>query len=173
MKNLVLVSAVAAALFIAGCSSKSPEVDMNADANKMSNNNGMSNTDTMSDAERLNALMNQIQSQVKNVYFDFDKFNIRPDMQGVVGTNASLFNQNGADSLRIMVEGNCDEWGSDEYNYALGVKRAKTAKDALVAQGVSADRIEITSNGESKPVCTERTKACDAQNRRDEFKVLP
>ncbi len=94
-------------------------------------------------------------------------------MQGVVGTNASLFNQNGADSLRIMVEGNCDEWGSDEYNYALGVKRAKTAKDALVAQGVSADRIEITSNGESKPVCTERTKACDAQNRRDEFKILP
>ncbi|WP_241201374.1 hypothetical protein [Campylobacter fetus] len=62
MKNLVLVSAVAAALFIAGCSSKSPEVDMNADANKMSNNNGMSNTDTMSDAERLNALMNQIQT---------------------------------------------------------------------------------------------------------------
>lgn len=170
MKNLVLVSAVAGALFMAGCSSKAPEVDMNANANN--NSGSMSSTD-MSDAERLSALANQIQSQVKNVYFDFDKFNIRSDMQGVVNTNASLFNQNGADALKVMVEGNCDEWGSDEYNYALGVKRAKAAKDALVNQGVSADRIEITSNGESKPVCTEKTKACDAQNRRDEFKVLP
>ncbi|ANE34894.1 OmpA family protein [Campylobacter hyointestinalis] len=172
MKNLVLVSAVAAALFVAGCSSKAPEVDMNADANKMSNGS-MSNTDMMSDAERMAALANQIQSQVKNVYFDFDKFAIRSDMQEVINTNASLFNQSGAESLKIMIEGNCDEWGSDEYNYALGVKRAKAAKDSLVNQGVSEDRIEITSNGESKPVCTEKTKACDAQNRRDEFKVLP
>ena len=47
------------------------------------------------------------------------------------------------------------------------------SKDALIAQGIAADRIEITSNGESKPVCTEKTKSCDAQNRRDEFRLLP
>ena len=154
MKKLVLVSTVAAALFMAGCSSKAPEVDMSADANK-AGQQGM-----MSDAERLNSL----QAQVRNVYFDFDKFNIRPDMQGVINQNASIFNQAG--NYKVMVEGNCDEWGSDEYNYALGVKRAKAAKDALIAQGIAADRIEITSNGESKPVC-------DAQNRRDEFRLLP
>ena len=151
MKKLVLVSTVAAALFMAGCSSKSPEVDMSADANK-------ANQGVISAAERLNSL----QAQVQNVYFDFDKFSIRPDMQSVINQNASIFNQ-----------GNCDEWGSDEYNYALGVKRAKAAKDALIAQGIAADRIEITSNGESKPVCTEKTKSCDAQNRRDEFRLLP
>ncbi|MEE3712604.1 OmpA family protein [Campylobacter sp. CLAX-7218-21] len=161
MKKLVLVSTVAAALFMAGCSSKAPEVDMSADANK-AGQQGM-----MSDAERLNSL----QAQVRNVYFDFDKFSIRPDMQSVINQNASIFNQAG--NYKVMVEGNCDEWGSDEYNYALGVKRAKAAKDALIAQGIAADRIEITSNGESKPVCTEKTKSCDAQNRRDEFRLLP
>ncbi|ARQ99592.1 MAG: OmpA family protein [Campylobacter sp.] len=160
MKKLVLVSTVAAALFMAGCSSKSPEVDMSADANK-------ANQGVISAAERLNSL----QAQVQNVYFDFDKFSIRPDMQSVINQNASIFNQAG--NYKVMVEGNCDEWGSDEYNYALGVKRAKAAKDALIAQGIAADRIEITSNGESKPVCTEKTKSCDAQNRRDEFRLLP
>lgn len=160
MKKLVLVSTVAAALFMAGCSSKSPEVDMSADANK-------ADQVVISAAERLNSL----QAQVQNVYFDFDKFSIRPDMQSVISQNASIFNQAG--DYKVMVEGNCDEWGSDEYNYALGVKRAKAAKDALVAQGIAADRIEITSNGESKPVCTEKTKSCDAQNRRDEFRLLP
>ena len=159
MKKLVFVSAVAAALFMAGCSSKAPatsSTDSNAD---------MYNTDMAS-------LINGIQSQVQNVYFDFDKFNIRADQQGAISTNASLFNQGQASSLRVLIEGNCDEWGSDEYNYALGVKRAKTAKDALIAQGVSESRIEIASNGESKPVCTERSKACDAQNHRDEFRVM-
>lgn len=160
MKKLVLVSTVAAALFMAGCSSKSPEVDMSADANK-------ANQGVISAAERLNSL----QAQVQNVYFDFDKFSIRLDMQSVINQNASIFNQAG--NYKVMVEGNCDEWGSDEYNYALGVKRAKAAKDALIAQGIAADRIEITSNGESKPVCTEKTKSCDAQNRRDEFRLLP
>jgi peptidoglycan-associated lipoprotein len=160
MKKLVLVSTVAAALFMAGCSSKSPEVDMSADANK-------ANQGVISAAERLNSL----QAQVQNVYFDFDKFSIRPDMQSVINQNASIFNQAG--NYKVMVEGNCDEWGSDEYNYALGVKRAKAAKDALIAQGIAADRIEITSNGESKPVCTEKTKSRDAQNRRDEFRLLP
>ena len=161
MKKLVLVSTAAAALFMAGCAPKAPEVDMNADANKAGQQT------VISDAERLDSL----QSQIQNVYFDFDKFNIRPDMQNIINQNASIFNE--ASNFKIMIEGNCDEWGSDEYNYALGVKRAKAGKDALIAQGVAADRIEITSNGESKPVCTDKTKACDAQNRRDEFRLLP
>lgn len=161
MKKLVLVSTAAAALFMAGCAPKAPEVDMNADANKAGQQT------VISDAERLDSL----QSQIQNVYFDFDKFNIRPDMQNIINQNASIFNEAG--NFKIMIEGNCDEWGSDEYNYALGVKRAKAGKDALIAQGVAADRIEITSNGESKPVCTDKTKACDAQNRRDEFRLLP
>ncbi|MDY4444768.1 OmpA family protein [Campylobacter sp.] len=157
MKKLVFLSTVFAAIFMAGCSSKAPTTT--------TNNEDMYSKDMAS-------IINGINSRVQNIYFDFDKFNIRADQQGAINSNAALFNSGDAMDLRILVEGNCDEWGSDEYNYALGVKRAKTAKDALVAQGVSESRIEITSNGESKPVCTERSKTCDAQNRRDEFRVM-
>ena len=170
MKKVALVSAVAAVLLMSGCSSKTPEVDMSADANR--GMSGMGSSDSMMSAsERLQQLIASIEGQVKNVYFDFDKFNIKSDMQPVVSSNAGIFNQADAQSLTIKVEGNCDEWGTDEYNYALGLKRAKATKDALVKQGVLADRITVVSYGESNPVCTDKTKACDAQNRRAEFKV--
>ena len=167
MKKVVLTSAAIAALLLSGCSSKNPEVDMNANSNQSMDSN------SMSDADRLAALIANIESQVKSVYFDFDKFNIKGDQQGVVSANAAVFNQADAQALSVKVEGNCDEWGTDEYNYALGLKRAKSAKDALVRNGVSADRIAVVSFGESNPVCTDKTKACDAQNRRADFKVLP
>ncbi|EOH1891262.1 OmpA family protein, partial [Campylobacter coli] len=96
--------------------------------------------------------------------------NIRPDMQNVVSTNANIFNTE-VSGVSITVEGNCDEWGTDEYNQALGLKRAKAVKEALIAKGVNADRIAVKSYGETNPVCTEKTKACDAQNRRAEFKL--
>ena len=152
MKHLVLTSVAVAALLLSGCSKKNPE------------NMGDS---SMGGGD----LASRIQSEVSNVYFDYDKFNIRADQQGSINNNAALFNQAGAEALTIKVEGNCDEWGSDQYNYALGLKRAKAAKDALVKQGVSADRISVVSYGESNLVCTSKTKECDAQNRRDEFKV--
>ncbi|NLK66747.1 MAG: OmpA family protein [Campylobacteraceae bacterium] len=157
MRKIVLTSVALVALTIAGCSKKEPEVAVQSG---------------MTDAERLAQMASQIQNQVQNVYFDFDKYNVRADMKSVVASNAALFNQTGAESIQVKVEGNCDEWGTDEYNYALGLKRAKSVKDALVAEGVNADRISVVSYGESNPVCTDRTKACDAQNRRDEFRVF-
>ncbi|MBR8461888.1 OmpA family protein [Campylobacter sp. faydin G-105] len=168
MRKVVMASVAVAALLFSGCSDKKPEVDMNANTNVSTNM-----PSTMSDADRLAALIANIESQVKNVYFDFDKFNVRADQQGVVSANASIFNQVDAQALSVKVEGNCDEWGTDEYNYALGLKRAKSVKDALVRNGVNADRIAVVSFGESNPVCTDKTKVCDAENRRAEFKVLP
>lgn len=173
MKNIVLISTVVATLFIAGCSSKTPEVDTSAETKAPPVVQAPTSVDTTSDADRLSALIDEVQGKVQNVYFDFDKYNIRPDMQDTVKTNSSLLSEPNVSGLKIVIEGNCDEWGSDEYNYALGVRRAKTGKDALVSQGINADRIEIISNGESKPVCTQRSRECDAKNRRDEFKILP
>ncbi|MCR4941845.1 MAG: OmpA family protein [Campylobacter sp.] len=167
MKKIVLTSVAIAAVIFSGCSSKAPEVDMNANS-QTSVSDG-----SMSDADRLNALIANIQAQVKNVYFGFDKYNITADQQGTVSSNAALFNQAEAQSLSVKVEGNCDEWGTDEYNYALGLKRAKSVKDALVRNGVAAERVDVVSYGESNPVCTDKSKSCDAQNRRAEFKVLP
>jgi len=71
----------------------------------------------------------------------------------------------------IKVEGNCDEFGSDEYNFALGLKRANAVKAALVNGGVNADTISMTSLGESNPICLEKTQECWAKNRRVDFKL--
>ncbi|ASM35815.1 Omp18 [Campylobacter sputorum subsp. bubulus] len=172
MKKIFLVSVAAAAILFSGCSQKSPEVDTSASSQGVSNDYSGSR-DTMSEADRLNALIAQLNSQIKTVYFDFDKFNIKSDMQPVVATNADLLSSSDASSLSIKLEGNCDEWGTDEYNYALGLKRAKAVKDALSSRGINADRISIVSNGKSNPVCTERSKSCDSQNRRADFTLLP
>ena len=104
------------------------------------------------------------------VYFDFDKFNIRGDMTAVVQEVADKLKASHADAT-VKLEGNCDEWGTDEYNYALGLKRAKSVKDTLVQYGVAEANLKLISYGESNPVCTEKNDACWAKNRRVEFKI--
>ena len=106
------------------------------------------------------------------VHFDFDKYNIRDDQMPIVQEIANLL-KDSKGNFTIRIEGNCDEWGSDEYNYALGLKRAKTVKQALIDLGVDANKLTIISYGESNPVCTAHTKSCWAQNRRDNFTLLP
>jgi len=105
---------------------------------------------------------------VGSVYFDFDKFNIRPDMQSVIDSASQELS--GGD-YQIVIEGNTDEFGTDEYNYALGTKRAISTRDALVVKGVKRANIRVVSFGESKPVCTNKTKQCYQQNRRADIKI--
>ena len=100
---------------------------------------------------------------LQSVYFGFGDFSIVNDMQKAIDKNIqTLKSING----NIKIEGNCDEFGTDEFNYALGLKRAKAVKDALVAQGIASDRFTIISLGESTPVCTDTTDECYAKNRR-------
>jgi len=106
------------------------------------------------------------------VYFDFDKYNIRNDQMPTVEEVANLL-KDAQGNFTVRIEGNCDEWGSDEYNYALGLKRANTVKKALIDLGVDANKLTIISYGESNPVCTAHTKECWAKNRRDNFTLLP
>ena len=117
--------------------------------------------------------MTTAENEVKSIYFDYDKFFIRADMQETMETNAVVLNNDTNKAYRVKIEGNCDEWGSDEYNYALGLRRANSAKKALVAQGLNGDRVTLVSLGEANPVCTEKTQACWQKNRRADFKVLP
>ena len=109
----------------------------------------------------------------KNIYFNFDQYNINSVMLPKIEYNAQIFSIDSTKYLKVKVGGNCDEWGSDEYNYALGLKRAKSVKDSLIAEGIDSDRFVLISYGESNPSCQEHTKLCWSKNRRADFELLP
>ncbi len=104
---------------------------------------------------------------IKDIYFDFDKSDIRADQQGSIQADVEFLTQHA--NINFTIEGHCDERGSIEYNIALGDRRAKSAKDALSAAGVSASRINTISYGKERPFCTESNEACWQQNRRGHF----
>ena len=106
---------------------------------------------------------------VKDVFFDYDKSDLRPDAQQALAQAAQVIKQKG---WRVQIEGNCDERGSTEYNLALGERRADSAKQALQQAGVSADALKTISYGKEKPQCTESNDDCWQKNRRDHFSLL-
>jgi len=182
MKSIILSSVVAALLVFSGCADKEPAVDEQQGAVKqevvqevaevktetVSSENSQVNSNTNSTSMS----MSDIENQLSSVYFAFDKFDVSSDMQDKISTGASIANNSGAD-FNVKLEGNCDEWGSDEYNFALGLKRANAVKKSLVAEGVDAKRISMVSYGESNPVCSDKTQDCWSKNRRVDFKLLP
>ena len=101
---------------------------------------------------------------IKDVYFDYDKSDIRGDQQASVQADAQFLSQH--QNMNITIEGHCDERGSTEYNLALGDQRASSVKSALTAAGLSASRIKTISYGKEKPFCAESNEACWQQNRR-------
>ena len=103
---------------------------------------------------------------LNDIYFDFDKYDIRPGDAKILDSNATWLKAN--DNL-VLIEGHCDERGTNEYNLALGERRAKATMNYLVSQGVQAARITIISYGEERPLCTEHNEACWARNRRAHF----
>jgi peptidoglycan-associated lipoprotein len=106
---------------------------------------------------------------VQDIHFDFDQYTVRPEDAKILDRNAAWLKANARDLL--LIEGHCDERGTNEYNVALGERRAKTTKDYLVAHGVAAARITIISYGEERPQCTTHDEACWATNRRAHFLV--
>jgi peptidoglycan-associated lipoprotein len=104
---------------------------------------------------------------VKDVLFDYDKAEIRAD-QSITARNDAAFLQQHP-SIKVVVEGHCDERGSEEYNLALGTNRAESLKRSLLQQGISADRIKTVSYGKEKPFCAEDNEACWQRNRVDHF----
>jgi len=104
---------------------------------------------------------------VKDIYFDYDKSNIRPSEEASIQADILFLNQH--PNISFTIEGHCDSRGSTEYNLALGDQRASSVKNALVAVGVSASRIKTISYGKEKPFCMEENEACWQQNRRGHF----
>ena len=181
---------------LAGCASKDvgyddanapvSSVDKKMDKVMVSDDqsaNSSTNSNSVNSLQKItNESVNRVQSDVdgkvvllESVHFGFDKYKLSDEMREVTTSNYVKIDetQQSYSDLKIKLEGNCDEWGSDEYNYALGLKRAKATKDALVADGVDANKIVMVSFGESNPVCTQRNTACWKMNRRVDYRLLP
>lgn len=101
---------------------------------------------------------------LKDIYFEFDRYTLRADARETLKANAEWLKDN--PSARAEIEGHADERGTNEYNMALGAKRAQAAKDYLTTLGISSDRLSSISYGEELPVCREKTKYCWKKNRR-------
>ena len=104
---------------------------------------------------------------VKDLYFDYDKYQVKADEDAVLKADAAFLAAHPA--VKITISGHCDERGSEEYNLALGSNRADTVRDQLVSMGVSKDRIKTISYGKEKPFCSDENDQCFQQNRRAHF----
>jgi peptidoglycan-associated lipoprotein len=109
-------------------------------------------------------------SALKEIYFDFDQYDLSSNARATLKTSSDWLRSN--PSVRVEVEGHCDERGTSEYNLALGAKRAQAAKDYLVSLGVAPGRVSTISYGEEIPVCREHDESCWSKNRRDRFVAL-
>jgi peptidoglycan-associated lipoprotein len=110
------------------------------------------------------------EARLDMIHFDFDKYFIREDAKPVLEANAEWLNK--FNTIKILIEGHCDERGTEEYNLALGEKRAKSTMDYLVSLGISADRIKILSKGKSEPLDLEHNEEAWQKNRRSQFKII-
>ena len=106
---------------------------------------------------------------VHDVFFDYDKYTLRSTDEAVAEQDATFLKSH--PGMKVVIEGNCDDRGSEEYNLALGENRAESLKKALVADGVDAGRVKVVSFGEEKPVCHEENEACWQQNRHDHLRL--
>jgi peptidoglycan-associated lipoprotein len=104
------------------------------------------------------------------IHFDYDRSNIRSDDAGALDEKVAILQAN--PNLRIRIHGHCDERGSDEYNLALGNRRAQSAKQYLVSHGIDGGRIDTQSWGEERPLVDGHDESAWSQNRRDEFEII-
>jgi len=171
MKNNLTILILTITLFLSGCNQKTP--NLNGSSNNISDANTIADGDALSkDTVTIDespygngstGSYNSSSDGFKSLYFEFGEYTISPDMQESIKHNMAIAMQK--ESV-LKLEGNCDEFGTDEYNYALGLKRAKAVKDSLVAQGLAPNRTLLVTLGESNPVCTEPSDSCYQRNRR-------
>jgi peptidoglycan-associated lipoprotein len=111
------------------------------------------------------------EKNMQPIIFDYDKADIREDQKGKLQTAATYLKSN--PNVRLVIEGHTDERGSEEYNLALGDRRANAVKQGLLSQGIAESRLSSVSYGEERPVCSAATEDCYAQNRRAAFRINP
>ncbi len=177
--SLLFIAAVSA--FAGGCSKKRPAVAAPAPANTAASAE-RARLDSIEraesarraalesarvEADRKAAREAVILTLTTPVYFEVDKADVTDEGRRLLDVKREALERQPA--IRIRIEGHADDTGSDEYNMALGERRAANARRYLVQNGIAEGRIQIVSRGEERPACTDGTEACRARNRRDEF----
>ncbi len=166
--------------FVVGCSqetaSKPPEttVAQKAGAAKKSATSAPSKppqTSSLEDHQKGTLGKGAEAGPLRDVNFDFDRYELRPEAREILKGHAAWLKAN--PQARVEVEGHCDDRGTNEYNLALGAKRAESAKRYLIDLGIPANRLTTISYGEELPLCKEHTEDCWARNRRAHFVVKP
>jgi peptidoglycan-associated lipoprotein len=176
MKKAILVLA-ALGFIAAGCShavKQSPEQVSQAAAptaavkkapeQKKLNEAGQQNVKAQENKAAKAAIVKEEQ-KIGDIHFDFDKYSLDKDAKDKLHKLSDLLLKN--PNVKVLIEGRCDERGTEEYNLALGDKRANAAKNYLMALGVAAGRLSTVSYGKDKPLCTEHNEKCWAMNRSD------
>ncbi len=190
MKNVLVVIFLAVGLVFVGCASKQtvksqepqpqPEFKQKADVTTKETEK---TTEFALPSEKITdqqlakfetkdetVVYSEEKSTFDDIHFDYDAYTIREEAHATLQSIASWLLKNSLASL--LIEGHCDERGTNEYNLALADRRAKAARDYLVALGIDSRRLEMVSYGEEMPLCTEQTEECWAKNRRDHFVIL-
>jgi peptidoglycan-associated lipoprotein len=168
---------VSAVLALAGCSSTAPEPESSSTALATPSPESKTEpapapgTSSLEAFQRGESTATPASSPLKEIYFDFDRYDLRADARETLKANGEWLKAN--PSTVVEIEGHCDERGTNEYNMALGAKRAQAAMDYLTTLGVAATRLSTISYGEELPVCEEHTEECWAKNRRDRFVIQP
>jgi len=185
---MVVLLMVACAAMIAGCTSKqltkgngeAPAQNVSSVEQQKANNissTGQQNADVkMENIKNPEGQNIKTSSEMRNekggledIHFDFDKYNIRQDDRQILSRNAAYLSKN--INVKIVIEGNCDERGTTEYNMALGERRADEAKQYLVNLGIDGKRITTISYGSEKPLDPGHDEDAWAKNRRDHFAI--
>ena len=119
--------------------------------------------------------LNERLARLEDALFDYDKSTIRADAQVALKDDVTVIRDILADypSQKLLIEGNCDERGSEEYNMALGDRRAKAADEFLASMGVPSAQLEVISYGKDRPVCTDKNEDCWQKNRRAHVTAAP
>jgi peptidoglycan-associated lipoprotein len=165
----VMAAAAIALAMVAGCSSKQSGAGTGSTAaggigSNEVNPGGGSSLKQFAATGTVNG-----QGPLSDIHFDYNDYSVRAQDGEILKSNADWLTKNSA--ARVQIEGHCDDRGSEEYNIALGAKRAQAAKDYLQTLGIATDRMSTISYGKELPLCTEDTDECWAQNRRDHFVV--
>ena len=169
IKKMLFSTATLSLLLLTGCGTPAPALNSGknniSDAPAITGDTVSINEKSYGNGGRNNSSSDGFQS----IYFNFGDYGISSSMEHAISKNTQVSNAAGR---KIKIEGNCDEFGTDEYNYALGLKRAKTVKDSLVSQGVASSKMILVSFGESSPVCQTPSDSCYDRNRRVDLRIV-